>query len=133
MAISTEGKIGIGLTLIFALGAGAVIVWPDQKLIGWAIVGLAGLGLIMLAIYHFWERKEPKAAEPAHRASTTARARTGGMIDLENFVSTADTFADVEEGGKVSAKRSEHNPATGSARRPALPFWPFTLLRRRRD
>ena len=53
MAISTEGKIAIGLALLFPLGAGGVMVAPEQQLwIGWATIAVAAGGLILLGIYH---------------------------------------------------------------------------------
>lgn len=62
MTISTEGKIGIGLTLIFALGAGALTVAPTAIWIGWSIMALAAVGLLSLAIYHFRPRRPAIAA-----------------------------------------------------------------------
>jgi len=53
MRISAEGKIGIGLALLFGLGTGAVIVWPDDRWIGWAMMGVSALGLAMLGVHHF--------------------------------------------------------------------------------
>jgi hypothetical protein len=115
MAISTEGKIGIALALAFGLGGGAVAVWPDQKIIGLAMMAFAALGLIALAIYHLWgPRPDRLAAPPPH--STTATAKGRGKISLENVYSTADKFADAEEEGTISAKHSVHNPSRPSGR-----------------
>jgi hypothetical protein len=53
MAISTEGKIGIALTLLFGVGGGAVIVAPEQQVwIGWVMIGFSLLGLVVLGINH---------------------------------------------------------------------------------
>jgi hypothetical protein len=53
MQISPEGKIGIGLTLGFALGAGWVMVAPDQaKFVGWVTIGLSLGGLLWLLHHH---------------------------------------------------------------------------------
>ena len=53
MAISTEGKIGIGLTLLFGLGGGAVIVAPEQQVwIGWVVIAFSLLGLVVLGVHH---------------------------------------------------------------------------------
>jgi len=53
MSISQEGKIGIGLSLLLALGAGAYMRFPDQLWIGSATMAVAGVGLIALAVHHF--------------------------------------------------------------------------------
>ena len=58
MAVSTEGKIGIALTLLFGLGAGAVLVVPEQQVwIGWGIVTVSLTGLVILGVYHFWPKR----------------------------------------------------------------------------
>jgi internalin A len=53
MAISTEGKLGILAGLVGIGGAGAIMVWPDHLEIGWTLIGIAALGGIVLAAYHF--------------------------------------------------------------------------------
>ena len=53
MHISDEGKIGIGLALLFGLGTGVVIRFPDQLWIGTAMMVLSAFGLILLAMHHF--------------------------------------------------------------------------------
>ena len=57
MAISSEGKIGIGLTLLFGLGGGAVVVAPQQLWIAWTIIAISLTGLVILGIYHFWPKR----------------------------------------------------------------------------
>jgi hypothetical protein len=61
MAITTEGKIGIGLALVQALGTGIVLVAPDAgKPVGWVLLILATLGLIGLGLHHgadLWRRR----------------------------------------------------------------------------
>jgi len=52
MAISTEGKIGIGLGLVALLGAGAIMVAPQELWIGWTLIVGAIVGLVGLGIYH---------------------------------------------------------------------------------
>ena len=56
MAISAEGAIGIGLTLLFGAGAGAMSAWPDQVWIGKTVIALAGAGFVALGVYYFRER-----------------------------------------------------------------------------
>jgi hypothetical protein len=53
MQISSEGKIGIGLTLAFGLGGGATVTFPEQRWIGAIIVLVSTIGLILLAISYF--------------------------------------------------------------------------------
>ena len=55
MAISTEGAIGIGLTLLFGAGAGAMSAWPDQVWIGKTVMALSGAGIVALGFYYFRE------------------------------------------------------------------------------
>jgi hypothetical protein len=55
-SISTEGKIGIFLALIGLLGAGAIMIAPQQLWIGWSLIAIAVIGLIILGFYHFWGR-----------------------------------------------------------------------------
>jgi hypothetical protein len=72
MAISTEGKIGIGLTLLFGLGGGAVIVAPQQVWIGWTIIAFSLAGLLCLGIYHI-----SSAVAPARAAPRSAKMTVG--------------------------------------------------------
>lgn len=53
MQISPEGKIGIGLTLLFGIGAGAVAAWPEQHWIGVATMICSGAGLSVLGVHQF--------------------------------------------------------------------------------
>jgi hypothetical protein len=57
MGISTEGKIGIGLTLLFGAGAGAVMVAPEQQVwIGWILIIVSAIGFVLLISYHLATR-----------------------------------------------------------------------------
>jgi hypothetical protein len=53
-AISTEGMIGFVLALIGLGGAGALFEFPHPyaDVVGWLLIGIAVIGLIILAIYH---------------------------------------------------------------------------------
>jgi len=51
--ISSEGKIGIVIGLLALAGGGAIMVFPDQLLIGWAMIAVAVIGGIWLALFHF--------------------------------------------------------------------------------
>lgn len=53
MQISGEGKIGFGLALVFGLGGGAIMVWPEDRWIGWAMMAFSGTGLLFLGAHHF--------------------------------------------------------------------------------
>jgi hypothetical protein len=63
MAISDEGKIGIGLTLLFGAGTGAVLIAPQQQTwIGGALIAISVVGFVLLAIHHIRTRApKPKA------------------------------------------------------------------------
>ena len=45
--------------------------------------------------------------------STTIKASGGGKVDIEDFISTADTFADVRDVQSLSARRGFHLPQKG--------------------
>jgi hypothetical protein len=62
-SISTEGKIGIFLALIGLLGAGAIMIAPQQLWIGWSLIAIAVIGLIILGFYHFWGRIHTPAGQ----------------------------------------------------------------------
>jgi hypothetical protein len=68
MDISGEGKIGIGLTLVFALGAGAYMRYPDQTWLGTATMIIAAGGLVLLIIHHFWTRSQKEKRPSVHVA-----------------------------------------------------------------
>ena len=53
--ISTEGKLGILLSLIGIGGAGALFVFPHPyaDYVGWSLIAMAVVGLVLMAIYHF--------------------------------------------------------------------------------
>jgi hypothetical protein len=53
MAISTEGKLGLAISLLALGGGGAVWVAPDHTELGWIMIGVAAAGAIALAVYHF--------------------------------------------------------------------------------
>lgn len=74
MALSTEGKIGIGLTLVFALGGGTVIVFPHAVWVGWATMILSGLGLIALTAHHFWPQKSAHYTDSSEAEMLRLRA-----------------------------------------------------------
>jgi hypothetical protein len=54
MAISTEGKIQIALALVFGIGAGAMMLFPEQKIIGAALIAFSIAGFCLLGWYHFF-------------------------------------------------------------------------------
>ncbi len=60
MAISTEGKIGIGLALLFGAGSGAMMVAPNHLEIGWSLIAFSLAGLIALGWHHFLGVREKK-------------------------------------------------------------------------
>jgi hypothetical protein len=69
MRLSGEGKIGIGLGLLGSVGAGAIMIWPEYKLIGWAVFSSSSLGLVALVMHHFellraWFPGAPPAPAP---------------------------------------------------------------------
>jgi hypothetical protein len=53
MQISSEGKIGILLTLFGLAGAGAMEIAPEKLWIGWSLIGFAVLGSFALGFHHF--------------------------------------------------------------------------------
>ncbi len=61
MRINPEGKIGLFLGLIGVFGAGAPMIWPESKLLGWALLSISGIGFVWLAIHH-WGAKKDKAS-----------------------------------------------------------------------
>jgi hypothetical protein len=61
--ISAEGKIGIFLALIGLLGAGAIMIAPQQLWIGWTLIAIAVVGLLILGLYHFWSRIHTSAGQ----------------------------------------------------------------------
>jgi membrane protein implicated in regulation of membrane protease activity len=114
-------RIGGGLLV----AAGIVAPWVGQMMglkVGTA-TGIIILGLCLLAVIVglamlFWPSPKTTSQPRAdnRRQSTTARARGGGRISLEDSYSTADTFADVEEGASVTGKRVVHDPARTARR-----------------
>lgn len=57
MAISTEGKIGIGLGLLGLLGAGVLVVAPEHwvKVAGWTMIAIAMAGFLLLGGHQLFE------------------------------------------------------------------------------
>jgi len=72
MHISGEGKLTTFLTLAFGVGAGAVVIWPAEKAIGWAIMIPSALGLVWLLYHHciveMDQKPEFKIEKPASAA-----------------------------------------------------------------
>lgn len=85
--------------LAFPHMGGTLALW---LFIGGAVAAVVGavIGL---------QRTTPTPADHAP-LSTTVKARGGGTVELEDFVSGADTFADVDELSSLSAKRGVHLP-----------------------
>lgn len=118
MAISTDGKIGAGLTLLFGLGTGAIAIWPEAKSIGWATVSVSIAGLLWLAFYHFRSRAKrtrwPQMQE--YRPSTTISASGRSKVDIADSFSTADILAHGDENASITARRVTHRPPGPSGR-----------------
>ena len=76
---------------------------------GYPLLGLcAGAALTGLWLV-IRPNKRSFQAQP-DQSSTTIRARGRGRVELEDFYSGADTFADVEEDASAAAQRGVHNP-----------------------
>jgi hypothetical protein len=60
MRISGEATLGILLTLIFALGAGAAVRYPDQSWIGTCIMAVAAISLVLVAAHHLCVERHNK-------------------------------------------------------------------------
>lgn len=60
MAISTEGKFGIGLTFLFGVGAGATMLWPDAKVIGMITMAGSFGGLTFLLADYFADKRSAR-------------------------------------------------------------------------
>jgi hypothetical protein len=58
--LSVEATVGFVLPLVLALGAGAYMRYPDQLWIGTATMIFAGVGLVILAAYHWLYRLRHK-------------------------------------------------------------------------
>lgn len=83
MHISAEGKIGIGLTLIFALGAGAYMRYPDQTWIGTLTMIIAALGLALLFAHHLWTRpkKDKRHSSPVTQSRSVLSEDGSTLLD----------------------------------------------------
>jgi len=67
MHISSEGKLGILLTLVGLAGMGALVIASQQVviIIGWSLIIIAAVGITLLAAYHFgiWRQKMATAMD----------------------------------------------------------------------
>lgn len=72
---------------------------------GAAAIALGLGGLIWLVVVP----RRPPSPTP-RPISTTVKVRGKGKIDLEDFVSKADTFADVDDFESISVRRGLHDP-----------------------
>ena len=82
MHISSGGKIGFFLALIFSAGTGATMVWPDDKWIGWLTMVVSVAGLIVLAVNHLnylRAKKELGGNRSPAVATATASALQAGQ------------------------------------------------------
>jgi len=78
------------------------------------IVGCAAMAVGFFGL--LWMLFSPAGKPPEHR-SITAKASDEAIIELEDFVSSADTLADATGRGRISAKGGSHTPASGVTRR----------------
>jgi hypothetical protein len=76
MRISFEGKISIALALLGLLGAGALMVFPHQLWIGWAMMGASMLGLLILWAHHVLSK--------GSNASPLGMTNTGAYAGRDN-------------------------------------------------
>lgn len=78
-SLSFEAKIGVILALFFGFGAGAMMVWPDQPIIGWGLMFIAALGGIILALHHF-------IVLPHGSPRTIGRNVVAGLIAIPSLI-----------------------------------------------
>jgi hypothetical protein len=81
--ISAEGKIGISLTLLGLLGAGAIAVAPDQVwIIAWTLIAIAVIGLVLLFLYHVATYRRQRGQEAASMMPSMTPADIGYNVAI---------------------------------------------------
>jgi hypothetical protein len=101
----------------FVAGAGAgLLVWAAFPSVWWpyAVVGALALGVVLVGLDWLLSPR-PKPSPPPklqeyRQPTVTARATGGAIIELDDVVSSADTFAHAGEGSKITATRVDHEP-----------------------
>ncbi len=104
-------------TVSLAGGAAAVIgalALPEGSVYFTALIVLgsiaAAVGLIGLLAMLVFPGKKPPPQLPAKPPSTSLKVRGKGKLDLEDFVSTADIFADADNFENITVRRGVHAP-----------------------
>jgi hypothetical protein len=102
---------------LFASGSAAMIgvtALPPHSPYLLVMIAFGAGAMIVGALGFLWLTLRPPALRTSvpdeKQQSTTVKARGGGSVELEDFVSTADTFADVDELSSLLAKRGVHSP-----------------------
>jgi len=117
MQIITEGTIGIVLTLIFALGAGAIVRFPNQRWIGTAVMTVAVLGLLATGTaWYFGPSNTRVAATPLAAASVPSPAPANNLptTRLENSPITGFAIG-IENNGCVNTEL-KNSPINGAVK-----------------
>jgi hypothetical protein len=80
MQISGEGKLGILVGLIGLAGAGAIMLAPEQRWIGWTLIAIALTGGIGLGVYAFVEERRTRRASEVSKLGPLVIMATGLAI-----------------------------------------------------
>lgn len=125
-----RNKIGGGILIAVSVAVQLIVDRMDFALSNRLGIPLlivcAATALIGLALSLSPETKVPPASLPVVQSprSTTIIARGKGKVQLDDFYSTADTFANVEGEASVVAQRGLHDPARAPRRAVLWHIWP---------
>ena len=114
MQISTEGKIGITLTLVGLLGGGAIMRYPDQAWIGTAMMAVAVFGFACLVWHYFRTRCQVTAEQRKPHAAIDASTHVLRKASIDVAVDLGEPAGGMD--GECCCLRAGGGVAAGQRR-----------------